>query len=173
MTRDIAGRFNNTYGEIFTIPEEHIIESVAIVPGIDGRKMSKSYDNTIEIFEPVSSVKKKVMKIVTDSTPVEAPKDPEKCNVFALLKPVASPDELARWDKRYREGGMGYGEVKKRLAELLIEYFEPYRQKRADLENNKDQVKEMLANGARRAKAIASQTLAKAKKAVGLDYRNV
>ena len=173
VTRDIAGRFNNTYGEIFTIPEEHIIESVAIVPGIDGRKMSKSYDNTIEIFEPVSSVKKKVMKIVTDSTPVEAPKDPEKCNVFALLKPVASPDELARWDKRYREGGMGYGEVKKRLAELLIEYFEPYRQKRADLENNKDQVKEMLANGARRAKAIASQTLAKAKKAVGLDYRNV
>ncbi|MEJ2648532.1 MAG: tryptophan--tRNA ligase [Sedimentisphaerales bacterium] len=172
VTRDIAGRFNNTYGEIFTIPDEHIIESVAVVPGIDGRKMSKSYDNTIEIFEPVSSVKKKVMKIVTDSTPVEAPKDPEKCNVFALLRLVASPDELAHWDGRYREGGMGYGEVKKRLAELLIEYFEPYRQKRADLENNKDQVKEMLEKGAQRAKAVASQTLAKARKAVGLDYRN-
>jgi tryptophanyl-tRNA synthetase len=173
VTRDIAGRFNNAYGEIFTIPQEYIIESVAVVPGIDGQKMSKSYDNTIEIFEPVSSVKKKVMKIVTDSTPVEAPKDPEKCNVFALLKLVASPDELAHWDKRYREGGMGYGEVKKRLAELLIEYFEPYRQKRAELENNKEQVKQMLENGAKRAKAIASQTLAKARKAIGLDYRSV
>jgi tryptophanyl-tRNA synthetase len=173
VTRDIAGYFNNAYGETFIIPEEHIIQSVAVVPGIDGRKMSKSYDNTIEIFEPASSVKKKIMKIVTDSTPVEEPKEPEKCNVFALLKLVASPDELAHWNKRYREGGMGYGEVKKRLAELIIEYFEPYRQKRAELENNKDQVKEMLENGAKRAKAVASQTLAKARKAVGLDYRSI
>ncbi len=172
VTRDIAGYFNNTYGETFTIPEEHIIESVAVVPGIDGRKMSKSYGNAIEIFEPVSSVKKKVMKIVTDSTPVEEPKDPGKCNVFALLKLVASPEELTEWDKRYRAGGMGYGEAKKRLAELLIEYFEPYRQKRAELENNKDKVKELLASGAKRAKAVAAPTLAKARKAVGLNYRD-
>jgi tryptophanyl-tRNA synthetase len=172
VTRDIAGYFNNTYGETFVIPEEHIIESVAVVPGIDGRKMSKSYGNTIEIFEPQSSVKKKVMKIVTDSTPVEEPKDPSKCNVFALLKLVASAEELSQWENRYRSGGMGYGEAKKRLAELLIEYFEPYRQKRAEMENNKDMVKEMLAKGAQRAKAIASQTLVKARKAVGLDYRS-
>ena len=130
VTRDIAGRFNNTYGEVFTIPKEHIIESVAVVPGIDGQKMSKSYGNTIGIFESQSSVRKKIMKIVTDSTPVEAPKDPDKCNVFALLKLVASAEELADWDKKYRSGGMGYGEAKKRLAELVIEYFEPFRQKR-------------------------------------------
>ncbi len=172
VTRDIAGYFNNTYGETFVLPDEHIIESVAVVPGIDGRKMSKSYGNAIEIFEPQSSVKKKVMRIVTDSTPVEEPKNPEKCNVFALLKLVASPEELAQWDKKYREGGMGYGEAKKRLAELLIEYFEPYRQKRAELENNLDAVKQVLENGAKRAKAIASVTLEKARKAVGLDYRN-
>ncbi len=172
VTRDIAGYFNNTYGETFVLPDEHIIESVAVVPGVDGRKMSKSYGNAIEIFEPQSSVKKKVMRIVTDSTPVEEPKNPDKCNVFALLKLVASPEELAQWDKKYREGGMGYGEAKKRLAELLIEYFEPYRQKRAELENNLDAVKQVLENGAKRAKAVASVTLEKARKAVGLDYRN-
>ncbi len=168
VTRDIAMRFNNAYGEVFVIPEEHIIESVAVVPGTDGRKMSKSYGNTIEIFEPEKSVKKKVMKIVTDSTPVEKPKDPSKCNVFALLKLVASPEELAEWDARYRNGGMGYGEAKKRLAELLIDYFQPYRQKRAELENNVGDVWKMLKNGAARAKAIAAQTLIEARKAVGL-----
>jgi len=168
VTRDIAMRFNNTYGEVFTIPEDHIIESVAVVPGIDGQKMSKSYGNTIEIFEPQDSIRKKIMKIVTDSTPVEEPKDPGKCNVFALLKLVAPPDELTDWENRYRSGGMGYGEVKKRLAELIIEYFEPFRQKRADLENNLGYVRDVLADGARRAKSVASETLAKARKAVGL-----
>ena len=172
VTRDIAGYFNNTYGETFELPDEHIIESVAVVPGVDGRKMSKSYGNTIEIIESPNTLKKKVMRIVTDSTPVEEPKDPDKCNVFALLKLVASPEELAQWDKKYREGGMGYGEAKKRLVELLLEYFEPYRQKRAELENNKDHVKQVLENGAKRAKAVASETLAKARKAVGLDYRS-
>ncbi|MFA5238970.1 MAG: tryptophan--tRNA ligase, partial [Phycisphaerae bacterium] len=92
VTRDIAMRFNSTYGEIFTVPKEYILESVAVVPGIDGRKMSKSYNNTIEIFEAEKSAKKKIMSIVTDSTPVEEPKNPEKCNVFALLKLVASPE---------------------------------------------------------------------------------
>lgn len=168
VTRDIAIRFNNTYGEVFTIPEEHIIESVAIVPGIDGRKMSKSYGNTIEIFEPEKNVKKKIMKIVTDSTPVEDPKDPDKCNVFALLRLVAGPKELADWEKRYRSGGMGYGEAKKRLAELMIDYFKPYREKRAELENNVNDVKKVLTNGAERAKAVARETLEKARLAVGL-----
>jgi tryptophanyl-tRNA synthetase len=169
VTRDIAIRFNNTYGEIFTVPKEHIIESVAVVPGIDGQKMSKSYGNTVEIFEPEASVRKKIMKIVTDSTPLEEPKDPDKCNVFALLKLVASSEELAEWENNYRSGGMGYGQAKKRLAELMIDYFKPYRQKRAELENNIDYVKKVLAHGAERAKAVARETLEKARRAVGLE----
>ena len=169
VTRDIAGFFNNTYGETFVLPKDYILASVAVVPGVDGRKMSKSYDNTIEIFEPESSVKKKVMKIVTDSTPVESPKDPDKCNVFALLKLVASPEELKEWDKKYRQGGMGYGDAKKRLAELLIEFFRPYRQKRAELEKNTDYVKEVLKKGAQRATAVAEKTLKRARIAVGLE----
>jgi tryptophanyl-tRNA synthetase len=168
VTRDIAIRFNNTYGEVFAVPKEHIIKSVAIVPGVDGRKMSKSYGNTIEIFEPEKSAKKKIMKIVTDSTPVEEAKDPDKCNVFALLKLVASPEELAEWENKYRNGGMGYGQVKKRLTELMLDYFKPFRQKRTELENNISYVKEVLASGAERAKAVAGETLEKARQAVGL-----
>jgi tryptophanyl-tRNA synthetase len=168
VTRDIAIRFNNHYSEVFTVPKEHIIESVAVVPGIDGRKMSKSYGNTIEIFEPEDSVRKKIMKIVTDSTPVENPKDPDKCNVFALLKLVASPEELAEWESKYRTGGMGYGQAKKRLAELMTDYFKPFQQKRTELENNIDYVKEVLANGTERAKAVARETLERARQAVGL-----
>jgi len=168
VTRDIAVKFNNTYGEILTIPSEHILESVAVVPGIDGQKMSKSYDNTIEIFEPEKKLAKKIMQIVTDSIPVENPKDPDKCNVFALLKLVAAEEELTEWQRKYRAGGTGYSTVKKRLAELLIEYFRPYRQKRADLENNLDFVERVLKEGARKAKAVARSTLEKARKAVGL-----
>jgi len=168
VTRDIAVRFNGIYGNILTLPRDYIIESVAVVPGLDGRKMSKSYGNTIEIFEPETSIKKKVMRIVTDSTPVEEPKDPDKCNVFALLKLVAEPKELADWENRYRSGPMGYGQAKKRLAELLIEYFKPYRKKRSELENNIDFVKKVLADGARRAKDVAADTLARVRKAVGL-----
>ena len=169
VARDIAGYFNNTYGKVFVIPKEYVIESVAVVPGIDGRKMSKSYDNTIEIFEPEESVRKKVMSIVTDSTPVEDPKNPDKCNVFALLKLVASKEEIAEWEKKYRQGGVGYGQTKKRLAELLIEYFKPYRKRRAELEQNIDYVHKVLAEGAGKAKSVAQKTLASAKKAVGLD----
>jgi len=168
VTRDIAIRFNNTYGEILTVPREHIIESVAVVPGIDGRKMSKSYGNTIEIFEPEESVRKKIMRIVTDSTPVEQPKDPEKCNVFALLKLVATPDELTEWEKKYRSGGVGYSEAKKRLAELMIEYFKPFREKKSELDSNLDYVKEVLAKGAERAGAVATRTFEEVRKAVGL-----
>ena len=171
VTRDIAMRFNTAYGETFKIPRDYIVESVAVVPGTDGRKMSKSYGNIIEIFEPEKSVKNKVMKIVTDSTPVEAPKNPEKDNVFALLRLFASPEELAEWDRRYRSGGMGYGEAKKRLAELMIEYFKPYRQKRSELEKDPDAVNAMLKRGAERARAVATPTLVAARKAVGLGER--
>jgi len=168
ITRDIAARFNNAYGDVFTLPTEQILAQVAVVPGTDGQKMSKSYGNTIEIFEPEESVRKKIMRIVTDSTPVDQPKDHDKCSVFALLKLVASPDELAEWENKYRNGGMGYGEAKKRLAELMIDYFKPFQQKRAELENNIDYVKEVLAEGAKRARTVAAKTLAEARKAVGL-----
>jgi len=168
VTRDIAVRFNNKFGEILTVPKEYIIESVAVVPGTDGQKMSKSYNNTIEIFEPEKQLTKKVMKIVTDSTPLEDPKDPDKCNVFALLKLVAQPEELAQWDQKYRAGGIGYGTAKKRLAELLIEYFKPYRQKRAELADNLDFVEQVLKNGAEKAGAVARQTLSRVRRTVGL-----
>ena len=108
------------------------------------------------------------MRIVTDSTPVEEPKDPDNCNVFALLKLVASPEELSEWSDKYRSGGMGYGTAKKRLFELLLEYFQPYRQKRQELENDPGYVEQVLQNGAERAKAVASITLDKARKAVGI-----
>ena len=168
VTRDIAIKFNNTFGPILTIPKEHILKSVAVVPGIDGQKMSKSYDNTIGIFEPEKMVRKKVMSIVTDSTPVEDPKDPEKCNIFALLKLVAGDDELAEWKDKYRSGGTGYGTVKKRLVELLCEYFRPYREKRKELENNLDFVERVLKTGAQKASAVARKTLAQVRQAVGL-----
>ncbi len=168
VTRDIAIRFNNAYGEILTVPKEYIIESVAVVPGTDGRKMSKSYNNTIEMFETENSIKKKIMRIVTDSTPVEEPKAPEKCNVFALLKLVASPEELAEWENKYRSGGVGYSEAKKRLSELMIDYFKPFRQKRTELENNIDYVREVLADGAERARTVAAKTLEQVRQAVGL-----
>jgi tryptophanyl-tRNA synthetase len=168
VARDIAMRFNNNYGETFIVPKAYIIESVAVVPGIDGQKMSKSYRNTIEIFEQDKSIRKKIMGIVTDSTPVEEPKEPENCNVFALLKLVAPEQELAEWENRYHNGGLGYGEVKERLAELMIDYFKPFREKRAELEKRPDYARRVLADGAKRAKAIASKTLARARKAVGL-----
>ena len=113
------------------------------------------------------------MKIVTDSTPVEAPKDPDKCNVFALFKLVASPEELAEWERRYRNGGMGYGEAKKRLAELMIEYFRPYRQKRAELEKNPDRVRQVLRKGAERARVVAARPWHEVRQAVGLGHEKL
>lgn len=168
VTRDIAVKFNAQYGETFVLPEEQILKSVAVVPGIDGRKMSKSYDNTIEIFEPEASIKKKVMRIVTDSTPVEDPKDPDTCNIFALLKLVAGKEELVEWENKYRNGGIGYGTVKKRVVELLCEYFRPYRQKRQEIEQNRDYVEEVLAKGAYRARQVAAVTMNRVRDAVGL-----
>jgi tryptophanyl-tRNA synthetase len=168
VTRDIAQRFNSIYGEILVLPEEHILESVAVVPGVDGRKMSKSYDNTIGIFDTDKQMKKKVMRILTDSAGVDDPKDSSTCNVFALLKLVASEEELAEWKKKYAAGGMGYGTVKKRLLELLLEYFSPYREKRAELAADPGYVEQVLKDGGQRAKAVASVTLNKVRNAVGI-----
>lgn len=168
VTRDIAIKFNQAFGETLVLPEPHILAETAVVPGIDGQKMSKSYDNTIEIFAEPGPLKKRVMRIVTDSTPVEAPKDPEKCNVFALLKLVATPAESAEWAERYRAGGMGYGEAKKRLAELLAECFAPHREKRKSLERDLGYVEEVLSDGGRRARAVAQPVMDAVRAATGI-----
>ena len=170
ITRDIAIKFNNAYGETFTVPEPWIEEDTAVIPGIDGQKMSKSYDNTLEIFAPEKYLKKKVMKIVTDSTPVEDPKDPAKCNVFALISLFMDEQEKAALAERYRAGGMGYGEVKKELFARMWEYFAPYRAKREDLANNLDYVRQVMAKGADKTRAVAVETLDLVRSRVGLNY---
>ena len=171
ITRDIAERFNNTYGDIFVIPEPQISDDIAVIPGIDGQKMSKSYGNAIEIFEDEKSLKKKVMKIVTDSTPVEDPKDSEKCSVFALYRLFAGSAEIEQMKERYLKGGTGYGQVKKDLLEILIEYFRPYREKRTLLENDPAEVYNILRKGAEKTRAAAAVTLDKVRKAVGISYQ--
>ncbi len=168
VTRDIAIKFNAQYGEILTIPDPYILESTAVVPGLDGRKMSKSYNNTLELVEPASQTKKKIMRIQTDSTPVEEPKDPEKCLVFAFLKLVASPEETEEWRRRYRNGGMGYGEVKKRTAELMNELLEPFRQRYEKLAADPDYVEDVLREGGQKARHIARQLMEKVRDATGI-----
>jgi tryptophanyl-tRNA synthetase len=154
---------------VFTIPEAMIQEAVAVVPGVDGQKMSKSYNNHLEIFGVEKETRARCMRIVTDSTPLEAPKDPDKCNVFALYRLVASPDQAAALAQRYRAGGFGYGEGKKLLFEALWEYFAPFRRRREELVRNPDYVDAVLRDGAARAQAEARKTLAAARRAVGLD----
>lgn len=168
VTQDIQGKFNNRYGEILVRPEALIREEVAVVPGVDGRKMSKSYDNSIELFAPENRLKKRIMSMVTDSTPVDQPKDPTKCNVFALLKLFASEEERQRWEERYRAGGMGYGEAKKRLFELMVETLGPARKRYDELVKNPAEVEAVLADGGRRARAVAMQTMEDVRKAVGI-----
>jgi len=167
VTRDLAIRFNNNYGEILTVPDGYILETTAIVPGLDGRKMSKSYDNTIEIFEPEKSVKKKIMSIVTDSTPVEDPKDPENNTIFQLYSLFATPEEKAAMAQSFRAGGVGYGEYKKQLLAAFLEYFGPQREQRAALEQDMATVEDVLAEGARKARAVARETLDKVRAACG------
>jgi tryptophanyl-tRNA synthetase len=169
VTRDLAIRFNNTFGEVFTIPEPSIRENVAVVPGVDGQKMSKSYDNTIEIFSEGKLLKKRVMKIVTDSRELEEPKDPDTCNVFALYKLFATEEEQADLADRYRAGGMGYGSAKTELLEKINDHFEPMRRKRAALADDMGYVEEVLRSGAERASILARETLSKARQAVGLE----
>ena len=168
VTRDLAIKFNNTFGKVFTVPEPSIRESVAVVPGIDGQKMSKSYDNTIELFGGKKATRKQVMRIVTDSTPLEEPKDPSGCNVVALYRLFASEAEVAELEAQYRVPGFGYGDAKKQLFERLWSTFEPYRARRAELVENMDYVEEVLRKGAEKARAVAAQTLDAARRAVGL-----
>jgi tryptophanyl-tRNA synthetase len=169
VTRDIAIKFNNQFGEVFTIPEPSIREDVAVIPGIDGQKMSKSYDNHIELFGDSKATRKRVMRIVTDSTPLEEPKDPDTCNVFALYKLFASEAELEALADKYRSGGFGYGDAKKALHEAMTSYFEPFRAKREALAEDLDFVESVLARGAEQARATAGETLTAARRAMGLE----
>lgn len=169
VTRDIAIKFNMQFGETFTIPEPVIRNEVAVVPGVDGQKMSKSYNNTIEIFGPEKETKARIMRIVTDSTPLEAPKDPSVCNVFSLFKLFASEVERSEMEARYRSGGMGYGTAKKALFEKVWTHFEPYRRLRAELEKDPGYVEAVLKDGAERARLEARKTLTAARRATGLE----
>jgi tryptophanyl-tRNA synthetase len=168
-TRDIAVKINEAFGPgVLKLPDAAISEDVAVIPGLDGRKMSKSYGNTIDIFMPEKALRKKVMGIVTDSTPLEAPKDPEGSIIVALYRLVAPTEDVAQMQDDFRRGGMGYGDFKKRLFEAIWTYFAPMRERRAELEARPDYVDEVLAEGARRATSIAEGTLDRVYRAVGL-----
>ena len=169
VTRDLAIKFNNRFGETFKIPEPLIKENVAVVPGIDGQKMSKSYNNSIELFLPQSKLRKVCMRIVTDSKTVADKKDPDKCNVFALYKLFTSKEQCAQMADRYRNGGIGYGEVKKELAELIWQYFSPARARRDKLLSDPAEVERILREGAAKARRVIDNTLKKARIAVGLE----
>jgi tryptophanyl-tRNA synthetase len=169
VTRDIAIKFNNQFGEVFTIPEPSIRDSVAVVPGLDGQKMSKSYGNTIEIFGTPKEAKAKIMRVVTDSKGLADAKDPDTCNVFALFKLFANEAEREALAARYRAGGMGYGDAKKALLEKFEAHFGPLRAKREELAKNLDYVEGVLRNGAERARVEATKTIKKARQAVGLE----
>ncbi len=168
VTRDIALKFNQQYGEVFTIPEPSIREDVAVVPGVDGQKMSKSYDNHIELFGDPKATKNRIMRIVTDSTSLEDPKDPSTCNVFKLYKLFATPAQCDELAARYRKGGFGYGEAKKALHEIMTVTLAPFRARREQLAADPDYVEDVLRTGAARARAEAGRTLAAARQAMGL-----
>tara|TARA_B100000029_G_scaffold462612_1_gene495250 strand:+ start:103 stop:1068 length:966 start_codon:yes stop_codon:yes gene_type:complete len=168
VTRDIAERFNSIYGEVFVLPEARVLDSSAKVPGTDGEKMSKSYGNVIELFEPAKRVRKKVMSIKTDSTPVEEPKDPENCSVFDLYRLFATPAEVTELADRYRAGGLGYGDAKQALFELSQAHFEEARERRRVLESDEGQLESILQAGAERARKKAGDVLGRARAACGL-----
>ena len=169
ITRDIATKFNLKFGETFKIPEAYIPEAVAIVPGTDGQKMSKSYGNTIQISGSPAEIKKAIMGIVTDCAPLEAPKDPESNNIYKIYKLLATPEQAEEMAKNFRAGGYGYGTAKKELLRLFNETFAPFRERRAELAAHPETVKEILAAGAERARKQARITLDKARAAVGID----
>lgn len=172
VTRDIAQRFNTIYGrEVFRLPEAHVVEATAKVPGIDGEKMSKSYGNVIEIFLPEKKLRKTIMSIKTDSTPVESPKNPETCSVFALYRLFASPGEQEALAARYRAGGMGYGEAKQHLFEAAMNYFAEARARREQLAAEPDTLEEILRAGAAKARAKGREVLDRAREACGLRAR--
>ena len=168
IARDIAVKFNNEHGEILTIPEFKVDENVAVVPGIDGAKMSKSYGNTIDIFLDEKELKNRVSKIVTDSTPLEVPKDPHSCNIYNIAKLFLSKNEQDELANRYQSGKEGYGHFKMYLKEIIWEYFKPYRIKREYYMKNEDEVRKILKNGADKAKKIAIPMMEKINKSVGI-----
>jgi tryptophanyl-tRNA synthetase len=174
ITRDLAVKINETFGQsapggrIFKLPEARIKAATETVPGIDGQKMSKSYGNNIDIFGDEKEMRKRVMSIVTDSAPVEAPKDPAKSTIFKLYSLVASKDEIATMRKQFLEGGTGYGDFKKQLFEKLWEYFAPMRKRREEILADKSYIDSVLEKGATRANEIADQVMRRVRETVGL-----
>ena len=169
MARDLAGKFNRIYdGEYLVVPEDHILKSVAVVPGIDGRKMSKSYGNTIEIFDEGKSLKKRVMAIQTDSTPLEDPKDPDNDNVFALIKLFASEGKQEEIANKYRAGGYGYGHAKKELLEMIEDYFADVREKRKELAKDTSYVIDVLTEGGKKARERAESVMEPIRSVTGI-----
>jgi tryptophanyl-tRNA synthetase len=168
VTRDIAGKFNNIYGDVFTVPKPFIPRDVAVVPGTDGGKMSKAYGNTIEIFAPEKIVRKQVMGIVTDSTPVDEPKDPEGSALFRLWSLFSNEAEREEMAGRFRAGGLGYGEVKKDLVVRVLDHFGAARKRREALARDLDSVEDVLRDGVRRARETAAPLVEEARRASGL-----
>jgi len=172
ITRDLAGKLNRAYDrELLVIPEEHIVKSVATVPGTDGRKMSKSYGNTINIFDEGKALKKTVMSIKTDSTPLDEPKDPNSCNVFALIKLFADDDQKHEIGEKYHAGGYGYGHAKKELLGFIEDYFADARKKRKELEANPSYLHDVLSEGGYLARERAEEVMEPIRSATGL-YRS-
>ncbi|HWY50758.1 MAG TPA: tryptophan--tRNA ligase [Chthoniobacterales bacterium] len=168
ITRDLAGKINETFGQVFKLPEPRINPDTQVVPGLDGQKMSKSYGNNIDIFGDEKETRKRVMSIVTDSTPVEAPKDPSRSTITQLYSLFAPKSELEEMHARFKKGGTGYGDFKKQLFEKLWEYFLPMRKSREEILADKLYIDNVLAQGAKRANEIADQVMARVRKAVGL-----
>jgi tryptophanyl-tRNA synthetase len=168
VCRDLAGSFNHHYAQVFTMPKAKVLDASAKVPGTDGEKMSKSYNNTLEIFDDPKAQRKKIMRITTDSRPVEEPKDPDADHLFQLYSLVATAEERENMAALYRRGGFGYGDVKKALADAAERYFAEARAARESFAADPDRVRRILADGAARARKKASQVLARAKRACGL-----
>jgi tryptophanyl-tRNA synthetase len=168
ITRDLAVKMNETYGEIFKLPEPRIQTATEVVPGIDGQKMSKSYGNNIDIFGDEDETRKRVMSIVTDSTPLEAPKDPARSTIFQLYSLFASNNEIADMWERFQRGGTGYGDFKKQLFAKLWEYFAPMRKRREEILADKSYIDNVLDRGAKRANRVANQVMERVRGAVGL-----
>jgi tryptophanyl-tRNA synthetase len=166
VTRDLAQKFNNAYGEVFKLPDAYIPESVATIPGTDGQKMSKSYHNTIELFDV--SVKKKVMGIVTDSKSMEEPKEPEGNSIYEMYKLFATPDEVAEMAAAFRAGGYGYGHAKKKLLEAYHRLFDSFKARRDELERDSDMLEDILTDGAKKARAAAAVVMDKVRSKIGL-----
>lgn len=166
IARDIASKFNNTFGEVFKLPEDYIKNETAIVPGIDGRKMSKSYKNHIPLFATDEEIKKICMSIVTDSAALTDKKDADKNNIFNIYKVVATEEETKVFRKKFEDGGVGYGELKKELAERIISFVKPMREKREQITDK--YVYEVMKNGAEKAKSIAAAKMAEVREKTGL-----